>query len=214
MDSRELQVAGIVQLFEDRLAGQSWAELSRILEGAPGWRVELDRRWGNQPDWASFRRWENFLQSGHPGREDPEIQPGLRHSEIMSGYFHALEPKTIRRLFAEEYGIGENGPILLITGNNFITYGENDRTEKVEDFLKWCFASIRRKYRNRRKRGKKEKKTRKFKSAKQITDFPKSKSIYSVAEIMEYFSVRFRIDDFKIILAICGSEFFQFDKAA
>jgi len=52
----------VVQLFEDRLTGQpggeSWKELSRMLQGAPPWRAELNRRWAGRGDWKAFLAWE------------------------------------------------------------------------------------------------------------------------------------------------------------
>lgn len=54
------QVEVAVKMFEDRLTGRSWAELSRMLDGAPGWRTELSSRWADRPDWAAFLEWEKW----------------------------------------------------------------------------------------------------------------------------------------------------------
>ncbi len=52
----------VVKIFEDRLTGrpgsESWRELSRMLEGAPLWRHELNRRWSGREDWQRFKEWE------------------------------------------------------------------------------------------------------------------------------------------------------------
>ncbi len=63
----------VVQLFEDRLTGQpggeSWKELSRMLDGAPPWRAELNRRWGGRADWAAFLAWEIDFQAEQWNRD-------------------------------------------------------------------------------------------------------------------------------------------------
>lgn len=62
VDTREAQIAGVVQMFEDRLTSRpgspAWAELSRMLQGAPPWRKELSSRWADREDWKAFLAWE------------------------------------------------------------------------------------------------------------------------------------------------------------
>lgn len=63
VSTREEQIAGVVQLFEDRLTSPkpeagSWAELSAMLNGASAWRDELSRRWASREDWKRFLEWE------------------------------------------------------------------------------------------------------------------------------------------------------------
>ena len=70
VDTREAQIAGVVQLFEDRLTSPmpeagSWEELSRMLDGAPPWRAELNRRWAGREDWKAFLAWEKERQAGN-----------------------------------------------------------------------------------------------------------------------------------------------------
>lgn len=76
----------VVKMFEDRLLGrpgsESWRELSRMLEGAPPWRQELDRRWAGREDWQRFIEWERNqnheeerTKNGRPRRLREEQQP-------------------------------------------------------------------------------------------------------------------------------------------
>lgn len=61
---REEQIRDILAIFEDRLTSPkpesngSWFELSRMLDGAPPWRAELNRRWASREDWKRFLEWE------------------------------------------------------------------------------------------------------------------------------------------------------------
>ncbi len=68
VSTREAQIEGVVQLFEDRLTSPkpeagSWAELSRMLQGAPPWRKELSSRWAGREDWKAFLAWEKERQA-------------------------------------------------------------------------------------------------------------------------------------------------------
>ena len=74
VDTREAQIAGVVQLFEDRLTSPkpeagSWAELSRMLSAAPPWRAELNRRWAGREDWQRFLQWEISYQAEQWNRD-------------------------------------------------------------------------------------------------------------------------------------------------
>lgn len=74
VSTREAQVTGVVQLFEDRLTSPkpeagSWAELSRMLSAAPPWRAELNRRWAHREDWKAFLQWEIDFQAEQWNRE-------------------------------------------------------------------------------------------------------------------------------------------------
>jgi len=67
VSTREAQIAGVVQMFEDRLTSRpgspAWAELSRMLNGAPPWRAELNRRWAHREDWKAFLQGEIDFQA-------------------------------------------------------------------------------------------------------------------------------------------------------
>jgi len=110
--AREAGIEEMVSFFEDRLTSPkpeagSWAELSRMLNGAPPWRAELNRRWGGRADWKAFLQWEISYQAeqwnkdslpagrfpkpirprGNQGRERilVEFTPGVR------GWFEPVE---------------------------------------------------------------------------------------------------------------------------
>ncbi len=72
---REEQIRDILAIFEDRLTSPkpesngSWFELSRMLDGAPPWRAELNRRWASREDWKRFLEWEIDFRAEQWNRE-------------------------------------------------------------------------------------------------------------------------------------------------
>ncbi len=72
--AREAGIEEMVSFFEDRLTSPkpeagSWAELSRMLNGAPPWRAELNRRWAGREDWQRFLQWEISYQAEQWNRD-------------------------------------------------------------------------------------------------------------------------------------------------
>jgi len=70
---REESIRDMLAVFEARLTGQpggeSWRELSAMLNGAPPWRAELNRRWAHREDWKAFLQWEIDFQAEQWNRE-------------------------------------------------------------------------------------------------------------------------------------------------
>ncbi|MFB3789549.1 MAG: hypothetical protein ACE15F_24590 [bacterium] len=76
-EEREVGIRAVLPIFEDRLTSPrpeagSWEELSAMLDGAPEWRRELNRWWGDREDWTAFLRWEKgFKAAAASGRFAP-----------------------------------------------------------------------------------------------------------------------------------------------
>jgi len=70
---REESIRDMLAVFEARLTGQpggeSWRELSAMLNGAPPWRAELNRRWAHREDWKAFLQWEIDFQAEQWNRD-------------------------------------------------------------------------------------------------------------------------------------------------
>lgn len=129
VSTREAQIAGVVQMFEDRLTSRpgspAWAELSRMLQGAPPWRKELSSRWADREDWKAFLAWEidyrseRWNKNSLPVGFSKPIRPraaqcgAARH---LAGY--DIEARRVSARKVEVRAIADNGQVYSDTLND------------------------------------------------------------------------------------------------
>lgn len=129
VSTREAQIREVLPIFEDRLASRpgspAWEELSRMLQGAPPWRAELNRRWAGREDWQRFLKWEIDFQAEEWNRDSlpvgfsKPIRPraaqcgAARH---LAGY--DIEARRVSARKVEVRAIADDGRVFSDTLND------------------------------------------------------------------------------------------------